>query len=161
MALVTYVSPGAHDTMLGSAAILGTYVDVTTGGVSSLGVTAPNLTNKITGCWINIATVPSVSNSGNLTIEIMESGVSKATVTLNYADIKLGFNYARFTTPYQFTTLAAGAYIARVKNTVGTGLLGQLRLATTNLWFEFTYDTAAAVGAFTATWNNRGSETYA
>jgi hypothetical protein len=152
VALVTYVSAGVHDTMLGSAAILGTAVNVTTGGVSSLGVTAPNLTNKITGCWINIATVPSVSNSGNLTIEIMESGVSKATVTLNYADIKLGFNYARFTTPYQFTTLAAGAYIARVKNTVGTGSLGQLRLATTNLWFEFTYDTAAAVGATDDVW---------
>lgn len=152
MAMVTYVSPGVHDTMLGSGAILGTTVNITTGGVSSLGVTAPNTTNKITGCWINFSSIPSVSNSGNITIEIMESGVSKATVTMNYADLKLGFNYARFTTPYQFTTTAAGAYIARVKNTVATGSLGQLRLATTNLWFQFTYDTAAAIGATDNLW---------
>lgn len=152
MAMVTYVSAGVHDTMLGSPAILGTTVNVTTGGVSSLGVTAPNITNKITGCWINFASVPSVSNSGNITIEIMESGVSKATVTMNYADLKTGFNYARFTTPYQFTTVAAGAYIARVKNTVASGSLGQLRLASTNLWFAFTYDTAAALGSLDDLW---------
>jgi len=152
MALVTYVSAGVHDTMLGSGAIIGTTVNITTGGVSSLGVTAPNTTNKITGCWINFSSIPSVSNSGNITIEIMESGVSKATVTMNYADLKLGFNYARFTTPYQFTTTAAGAYIARVKNTVATGSLGQLKLATTNLWFQFTYDTAAAIGATDDLW---------
>lgn len=141
-----------YDDHLGPSAILGTTVNVTTGGVSSLGFTAPNLVNQATGAWISISSLPSVGNSGNFTVELLESGVVKASATLNYADMKLGFNYLRFTTPYTFATLTASAYTIRVKNTVAAGSLGQLRLASTNLWFQCTYDTATTIGATDDVW---------
>jgi len=126
--------------MLGSTSITATTVNLTLAGVSSSGVTAPNLVNKITGCFIWVATLP--ANGGNITVEAMESGVSKALATINNADIKLGLNYVRFATPYQFATLTANAYTCRVKNTFGTS--GQLRSGAANLWFEFTYDLTVA-----------------
>lgn len=149
MAMVTYVSAGVYDTHLGSASIAATpSVSLTLAGATSAGVTAPNLVNKITGCWICIGTIP--TNGGNITVEIMESGVSKATATINSADIQLGMNYVRYATPYQFATLTASAYTARVKNSVGTS--GNLRPGPTTLWFQFTYDTAAALGASDDLW---------
>jgi len=139
MALLTYNGTN-YDTMLGSAAIASGTVNLTLAGITSAGVTAPNLVNAVNGCWINVASLP--TNGGNLTVEVMESGVSKALATINNADIKLGFNYVRFATPYVFGTLTASAFTARVKNTVGTS--GSLRLATSGLWFEFTYNLTAA-----------------
>lgn len=136
--LLTYNGTN-FDTMLGSSAILSSAVTLTTAGITSSGVTAPNLTNSISGCWIWIKTLPS---SGNFTIEIMESGIAKALATINFADINLGANYVRFATPYQFTTLTANAYTVRAKNTVAN--TGQIANATTNLWFEFTYDATVA-----------------
>jgi len=146
MALLTY-NGSNFDTMIGSAAILGTTVNVTTGGVSSLGFTAPNLVNKATGAWISISSIPSVGNGGNFTVDLLESGVVKATATINYADMRLGFNYVRFATPYTFATLTASAYTVRVKNTVASGSLGQLRLSTTNMWTQVTYDLTVATPA--------------
>ena len=148
MAMVTYVSAGVYDTMLGSATITATAATMTLAGLTSSGVTAPNLVNKVTGCWICVATVP--TNGGNITIEVMESGVSKALATINSADIQVGMNYVRFATPYQFATLTASAYTCRVKNTVGSS--GTLRTAAANLWFQFTYDTAGALGASDDLW---------
>lgn len=148
MALKTYVSAGVYDTMLGSATITGTAATLTLAGITSSGVTAPNLVNKITGVWICIATLP--SNAGNITAEIMESGVSKATATINLADARLGMNYFRFATPYQFATLTASAYTCRLKNTVGSS--GNVRTAASGLWFQFTYDTAGALGASDDLW---------
>ena len=148
MALKTYVSAGVHDTMLGSATITATTAGLTLAGITSSGVTAPNLVNKITGVWICISTLP--SNAGNITAEIMESGVSKATATINLADAQLGMNYFRFATPYQFATLTASAYTCRLKNTVGSS--GNVRTAASGLWFQFTYDTAGALGASDDLW---------
>jgi len=148
MALQTYVSAGVYDTMLGSATITATTAGLTLAGITSSGVTAPNLVNKITGVWICISTLP--SNAGNITAEIMESGVSKATATINLADAQLGMNYFRFATPYQFATLTASAYTCRLKNTVGSS--GNVRTAASGLWFQFTYDTAAALGASDDVW---------
>lgn len=148
MAMQTYVSAGVHDTMLGSATITATTAGLTLAGITSSGVTAPNLVNKITGVWICISTLP--SNAGNITAEIMESGVSKATATINLADALLGMNYFRFATPYQFATLTASAYTCRLKNTVGTS--GNVRTAASGLWFQFTYDTAGALGASDDLW---------
>jgi len=133
----------SFDTMLGSTSITATTVNLTLAGVTSSGVTAPNLVNKITGCFIWVAALP--SNGGNITVEAMESGVSKALATINNADIRLGLNYVRFATPYTFATLTANAYTCRVKNTVGTS--GSLRTAAANLWFEFTYDLTVATPA--------------
>lgn len=148
MALKTYVSAGIYDTMLGSATITATTAGLTLAGITSSGVTAPNLVNKITGVWICISTLP--SNAGNITAEIMESGVSKATATINLADAHLGMNYFRFATPYQFATLTASAYTCRLKNTVGSS--GNVRTAASGLWFQFTYDTAGALGASDDLW---------
>jgi len=138
----------AFDTMLGSATITATTAGMTLAGITSAGVTAPNLVNKITGCWICVATAP--ANGGNITVEIMQSGVSKATATINNADIQLGMNYVRYATPYTFATLTASAYTARVKNTVGSS--GNLRTAASGLWFQFTYDTAGAPGKSDDLW---------
>jgi len=154
MALVTYISPGVYDDHIGSATInAGTNVSITT-GITSAGTTAPNLTNKITGCWIYINSMPA---SGTMTVAVLESGVSKATVSANISDLKLGFNYFRFTTPYQFATLTASAYTARVTTSLNTG---NLRIAASGLWFQFTYDTARALGATDDIWiggfNNAG-----
>jgi len=148
MAMQTYVSAGVHDTMLGSATITATTATMTLAGITSAGVTAPNLVNKITGVWICISTLP--ANGGNITAEIMESGVSKATATINLADAQLGMNYFRFATPYQFATLTASAYTCRLKNTVGSS--GNVRTAASGLWFQFTYDTAGALGASDDLW---------
>lgn len=137
-----------YDTMLGSATITATTATMTLAGITSSGVTAPNLVNAITGCWICVASAP--TNGGNITVEIMESGVSKKTATINSADIQLGMNYVRFATSYTFATLTASAYTARVKNTVGTS--GTLRTAASGLWFQFTYDTAGALGASDDLW---------
>lgn len=147
MAMQTYVSAGVHDTMLGSATITATAATLTLAGITSSGVTAPNLVNKITGVWICISTL---SSTGNITAEIMESGVSKATATINLADAQLGMNYFRFATPYQFATLTASAYTCRLKNTVSSS--GNVRTAASGLWFQFTYDTAGALGASDDLW---------
>ena len=136
MALLTYNGTN-YDTMLGIAAIGTGQVTVSTAGVSSLGVTAPNLVNKITGAWIWIHTLPS---SGNYLVDVMESGVSKATATINFADLKIGSNYVRFATPYQFATLTASAYTCRVRHSgVGSGQIA-FSDTNTNLWFQFSYD---------------------
>ena len=137
-----------YDTMIGSASITATTAGLTLAGITSAGVTAPNLVNKITGVWICISTLP--ANGGNITAEIMESGVSKATATINLADAQLGMNYFRFATPYQFATLTASAYTCRLKNTVGSS--GNVRTAASGLWFQFTYDTAGALGASDDLW---------
>lgn len=148
MALQTYVSSGVHDTHLGSSSITTANTALTLAGITSGGVTAPNLVNAITGAWICVAVVP--TNGGNITVEIMESAVSKKTATINNADIQLGMNYVRFATSYTFATLTASAYTCRVKNSVATS--GSLRNAASGLWFQFTYDTAGALGTSDDLW---------
>lgn len=141
MALLTYNGTN-FDTMIGSSAIVNANTTVSTVGLTSAGVTAPNTTNKITGCWIWITSLPS---SGNYLVDVMESGVQKVSATLNFADMKLGANYVRFATPYQFTTVAASAYTCRVRHSgVGSGQISQ---ATSSIWFEFTYDLTVATPA--------------
>jgi len=147
MATVTY-NGATYDTHLGSATITASTATLTSAGITSSGVTAPNLVNAINGCWICLASVP--TNGGNITVEIMESAVSKATATINSADIKLGMNYVRFATPYTFATLTASAYTCRLKNSVGTS--GAVRTAASGLWFAFTYNTAAALGSSDDVW---------
>lgn len=140
MALLTYNGTN-FDTMIGSSAFGNNNVSIST-GISSAGVTAPNLINQATGIWIWIATMP---GAGNHTVAIQESGVTKASAVMNFADIKLGANYVRFATPYTFATLTASAYTVRVTNSANSG---QLRLATSGLWFQITYNlTVATPGA--------------
>lgn len=147
MALKTYNGTD-FDSHLGSATITASTATLTSAGITSAGVTAPNLVNKITGCWVCVSVLP--SNGGNITVEIMESAVSKATATINSADIRLGMNYVRFATPYTFATLTASAYTCRLKNTVSTS--GNVRTAASGLWFAFTYDSTGAIGSTDDMW---------
>lgn len=141
MALLTYNGTN-FDSMLGSATITGTNVATSLAGITSAGVTAPNLVNLITGCWIWVGTIP--TNGGNFTVEVMEAGVSKALATINNADLVLGANYVRFAVPYLFASLTASTYTCRVKNTSAAASPGQLRTAASGLWFQFTYDSTVA-----------------
>lgn len=136
------------DDWVGSAAFAATNTTNATAGITSAGVTAPNLTNKITGCWLFFNSVPAAPNT--LTIAVLESAVSKVSAVINNADMQLGFNYVRFTTPYQFATLTASAYT--VKATTSSSGSGSLRNATSGFWFELTYDTATSVGSTDDVW---------
>jgi hypothetical protein len=129
--------------LLGTESISTANINLTTAFQASIGQTAPNLTNKITGVFFYCAGVPS---TGNIEIEVRESGVSKVSGVCLNADIQLGWNYLRFTTPYQFATLAAGAYVAYIRKSLAnsgavarsaTGVLSVLLM---------TYDTATTLG---------------
>jgi hypothetical protein len=75
------------------------------------------------------------------TVELMESGVSKASATINGTDILPGYCYARFTTPYTFTTTSAGAYAVKITSTLNSGTLAS---ATSGFWYEVTYDSTSS-----------------
>lgn len=136
------------DNVVGSASIGGTNVSVTAAGITSLGNTAPNTTNQAVGVLLAVVSLPS---SANFTVELLESGVIKATETINLADMKVGYMYVRFATPYTFATTSAGAYTVRVKSTSGTQ--GVLRTITAgNLWNQIVYDTNTTLGATDDAW---------
>ena len=147
MAIKTYVSAGVYDDHLGGTTLGGSSTSITTAGVSSAGFTAPNLVNKATGVWLGITTIP---YSGNFLVELMQGGVSRASATINLADMVTGYNYCRFTTPYTFATLTASAYTIKVSNTVSNS--GTLRSATSSFLFQCTYDTATTLGATDDLW---------
>ena len=90
----------------------------------------------------------------------MESAVSKASATILGTDIKLGYNYVRFPTPYTFATLTASAYTVKVTSTLNSGNLVQ---ATSGLWFEITYDSTSSPAdgddIIMAGWHNGGLTT--
>jgi hypothetical protein len=143
VALITYNGTN-YDSHLGSASIGGTNVNLSTTGITSLGCTAPNTSNKATGVWIAIGQVPNSPNT--IRVDLQESGVVKATAYMNAADMTVGYNYARFTTPYQFTTTAANAYTVKLTNSSTNS--GFVRTVTNpNLWYQLTYDATVSVGA--------------
>jgi hypothetical protein len=132
------------DDCLGTQTITTTGNNVTTSFTYGAAFTAPNTSNKITGVVFFLNSIPT---SGDLMFEISESSVQVATVTANRADLQLGLNYARFTTPYQFTTTGASAYKIGVKNTAAnSGSLARDAGGTSTMLFA-TYDTATTLGA--------------
>ena len=136
------------DDVIGSASIGGTNVSVTAAGITSLGNTAPNTTNQAVGVLLAIVSLPTTAN---LIVELLESGVVKATETVNLADLRPGFIYVRFATPYTFATTSAGAYTVRVKSSTGTQ--GVLRTITAgNLWNQIVYDSNTSLGATDDAW---------
>lgn len=139
MALKFHNTTNLEATIGSTAMHASSNVNVTTTGVTSAGVTAPNLVNQATGIILYINSVPSL---GNFTVELMESGVSKKSVTMNLADMQLGYNYVRFASPYTFATLTASAYTVKVTNTAASS--GSLVQATSGLWFEITYDSTSS-----------------
>ena len=148
MALRTFVSAGVFDTHVGTTTITTSTTSITAAGVTSAGFTAPNLVNAATGAWIHITTIPTTIN---VIVELQESTVTKATATMNNADIKLGWNYARFTTPYVFATLTASAYRVKAYSSGGTSgtVLGA---SSTTLQTTVTYNTASALAANDDVW---------
>lgn len=155
MALLFHNGTTAEATIGSSAMHASSNVSVTTSGVTSAGATAPNLVNAATGIPIYINSLPS---TGNYTVELMESGVSKASATINLADMQLGTNYVRFGSAYTFATLTASAYTAKVTNTTANS--GTLVQATSGLWFLISYDSTSTPGTsddvIGAGWHNAG-----
>ncbi len=96
-------------------------VAIATGaGSTSAGVTAPNLVNAVTGVILYFSSKP--SDATNVTVELMESAVSKASVVMSGADIRVGYNYVRFTSAYTFATLTASAYTVKVTGSLASGI---------------------------------------
>lgn len=147
MALKTWNGTNWDD-HLGTTTIGSSSVSITTAGVTSTAFTAPNLVNQANGAWVAITVVPS---SGNFVVELMESGVSKASGTINFADMIIGWNYVRFTTPYTFATLTASAYAIRVKNSaVNSGAIRQN--GSSAILTMCTYNTATTLGTTDDAW---------
>lgn len=148
MALRTYVSAGSYDTHVGTGTVTTTSQNITAAGVTSAGFTAPNLVNAATGAWVYVSALPTTIN---VIVELQESTVTKASATMNNADIKLGWNYARFATPYTYATLTASAYRIKVYSSGGTS--GTVLGATTStLLTTTTYNTASALAANDDVW---------
>lgn len=113
------------DSFLGTPAIAAGSQNLPTAGTWAAGParTAPNTSNKITGALFFLAQLPT---SGDVQVEVRESGVSKVSGIAVNADLKPGFNYIRFGTPYQFTTTAANAYVPYIRKvTATTGSVAQ------------------------------------
>lgn len=147
MAIKTW-NGATFDDHLGATGLGSSSVAVTTAGVTSTGFTAPNLVNACNGVWLPITTVPT---SGNFKVDLMESGVQKATATIIRADMVTGWNYVRFSTPYVFATLTANAYTIRVSNTAVNS--GTIRQATsTNILYQATYNSATTLGSTDDLW---------
>lgn len=148
MALRTFVSAGVFDTHVGTGTVTTTSQNITAAGVTSAGFTAPNLVNAATGAWVYISALPTTIN---VIVELQESTVTKASATMSNANIKLGWNYARFGTPYTYATLTASAYRIKVYSSGGTSgtVLGA---STTTLLTTTTYNTASALAANDDVW---------
>ncbi len=132
------------DTFMGSPSLTtATNTNLTNAYQAGVALTAPNTTNYITGVLCFINSVPSGA-AGDLQVEVRESGSSVVSGVANNADLTVGFNYIRFTTPYQFTTTGAGAYVPYVKMTVlSSGSVGR--------------DNASAVPCLAVTYDATGS----
>ncbi len=148
MALKTFVSAGVFDDHIGTTAISTVQQNLTAAGLTSAGFTAPNLVNKITGAWVYIYNIPSTINA---IVSIQESTVTKVSATINNADIKNGWNYVRFATPYTFATLTASAYRVRIISSGGTSG-SVLAASSTALVATVTYDTATTLNANDDLW---------
>lgn len=126
-------------------------ISTSSGSVSSAGLftaafTAPNTTGKTTGCRIYVTSKP--TNGGNFVVTLQEATVDTAcTTSILNADIKIGWNYVRFPTPYQWTAITANRYRFKVTNPVGTSGTVALIAAASTVSFMDTYDTLSTVGS--------------
>lgn len=120
--------------------------NITAAGLLTGTFTAPNTTGKTTGVMVHVATVP--ANGGNLVVTLQEATVDTAcTATINNADIKQGWQYVRFPTPYQWTATTAGRYRFKIANSVGTSGALNLIAAASTVSFIDTYDSPATFGS--------------
>lgn len=131
------------DAFVGVPAIGSGSANFSTSFVAGVTRTAPNTTNFLTGCLFFLSQVPS---SGDVQVEVRESGVSKVSGIASNADLKLGFNYVRFATPYKFTTTAAGAYVPYIRKvTSASGAYGYDN-AGSMPFLALTYDATSSAG---------------
>lgn len=125
-----------------------TNISVTTGGVKTVGFTAPNTTNAATGVMIFAASYPSSGRDWTATLE--ESGVATAAVaTILQSDMPItaGWVYFRLATPYVYTTTTASAYKWIIKSTVANSGTVAADSGAGNPCFLSTENTNAAPGA--------------
>lgn len=96
---------------------------------SSQTFTAPDLVSQCLGAvfWAKIP----LGWTGSFTLELLESGVVKATEVISYTAIRYPASemtplYIKFTTPYTYATLTASAYNFRITATAtgATGAIG-------------------------------------
>lgn len=119
---------------------------LTAAGIFTGTFTAPNTSNKTTGCRIFVGVKP--ANGGNIVVTLQEATVDTAcTATILNADIKQGWNYVRFPTPYQWTATTAGRYRFKVANSVGTSGGVALIAAASTVTFKDTYDSVGTLGS--------------
>lgn len=143
MALRLYNGAG-FDSFLGTTAIGSGQTSLTTSFIAGPARTAPNTSNKITGCLFFLNSIPS---SGNIEVEVRESGVSKVSGIAVQADLKLGFNYVRFGTPYQFTTTGSNAYVPYIRKVTTTSGAVAQDGASAIPFLALTTDQTPALGA--------------
>lgn len=92
-------------------------INVTTAGVTTLGYTAPNTSNAVTGVWVYCTTPP--ASGRNWTATLVESGVEVGTpATMLQTNMPTNtWVYFRLATPYVYTTVVASSYQWRIKST--------------------------------------------
>lgn len=123
-------------------AITASTATLTAAGINSNTFTAPNTTSKVNEYCVFVHAVPSL---GNVILALQELGADKQTVTMNLADINVGWNAAKPTTAYQFTTTAAGAYRLNAKNSTTNS--GSLRIDGSLFAYGIGIDTTVAVSS--------------
>lgn len=98
-----------------------TSITVTSGGVFSATFTAPNTTNACTGVLVPIA---AKGTAGNIVATLQESSVDVAGATATVAITSLVASthvFFKFTTPYVFTSTAAGLYRIKLNTSGASG----------------------------------------
>jgi len=141
--MARYTYNGSNlDKIFNTTNISGASNTPTVSGIFSNTFTAPNTTNYVTGIWIFFHSIPTV----NLVLTLQESTNDKISVTLNYSDCMFGWNYARFTTPYKFTTLTANAYRFKAQSSNNSG---GLRSDGTLFAYAVTIDDTIAISSLT------------
>jgi hypothetical protein len=139
------------DTAIWEPCLVTPVISTSTAALTAAGLftgtfTAPNTTGKTTGCMINLQNVP--TNGGNIVITLQEATVDTACVaTILNADIKIGWQYVRFPTPYQWTATTAGRYRFKIQNSVGTSGNVYLIAAASTVAFIDTHDSPATLGS--------------
>lgn len=130
-----------------------TNITVTTAGVKTVGFTAPNTTNKVTGVWVYAASYPTSGRNWTATLE--ESGVATAAVaTILQTDmpVSVGWIYFRLGTPYQYTTTGASAYKWILKSTTANSGTAAADSGAANFAYLSTEDTTGSPTTTDACW---------
>lgn len=102
--------------------------DISTALANTVGFTAPNTTNAVTGVLLYLTNKAASGSPTQITVTLQESTVNTAaTKTISLANVNLGWIYIRFDTPYVYTTTAANAYRFRIETDTGTVSFAQVQ----------------------------------